>query len=81
MRQGLGQPGWQETHFIPLFVMRRQEAADRRYYYLGHVTAIGSSRAAKKPGPDGKGRVPVTITNLGLDRPVDHELYRHLLDV
>ena len=81
MRQGLGQPGWQETHFIPLFVMRRQEAADRRYYYLGHVTAIGPSRAAKKPGPDGKGRVPVTITNLGLDRPVDHELYRHLLDV
>ena len=81
MRQDLGQPGWQKTHFIPLFVMRRQEAADRRYYYLGHVTAIGPSRAAKKPGPDGKGRVPVTITNLGLDRPVDHELYRHLLDV
>ena len=81
MRQGLGQPGWQETHFIPLFVMRRQEAADRRYYYLGHVTAMGPSRAAEKPGPDGKGRVPVTITNLGLDRPVDHELYRHLLDV
>ena len=81
MRQGLGQPGWQETHFIPLFVMRRQEAADRRYYYLGHVTEIGPSQTAEKPGPDGKGRVPVTITNLGLDRPVDHELYRHLLDV
>ncbi|MBH9971771.1 hypothetical protein H3S93_05525 [Bifidobacterium sp. W8109] len=42
---------------------------------------MGPSRAAEKPGPDGKGRVPVTITNLGLDRPVDHELYRHLLDV
>ncbi|PKV10361.1 DUF3427 domain-containing protein [Bifidobacterium asteroides] len=81
MRQGLGQPGWQETHFIPLFVMRRQEAADRRYYYLGHVTAIGPSRAAEKPGPDGKGRVPVTITDLSLDRPVDHQLYRHLLDI
>ena len=81
MRQGLGRSGWQETHFIPLFVMRRQEAADRRYYYLGHVTAIGPSRAAEKPGPDGKGRVPVTITDLSLDRPVDHQLYRHLLDI
>ena len=81
MRQGLGRPGWQETHFIPLFVMRRQEAADRRYYYLGHATAIGPSRATEKPGPDGKGRVPVTITDLSLDRPVDHQLYRHLLDI
>lgn len=81
MRQGLERPGWQETHFIPLFVMRRQEAADRRYYYLGHVTAVGPSRATEKPGPDGKGRVPVTITDLSLDRPVDHQLYRHLLDI
>ena len=81
MRQDLGQPGWQETHFIPLFVMRRQEAAERRYYYLGHVTAIGPSRVTEKPGPNSKSRVPVTITNLRLDRPVDHGLYRLLLDV
>lgn len=61
--------------------MRRQEEADRRYYYLVYVTAIGPSRAAEKAEPDGKGQVPVTITDLSLNRPVDHELYRHLLDV
>lgn len=61
--------------------MRRQEAADRRYYYLGHITAIGPSQGAEKPGPDREGQVPVTITDLNLDRTVDHELYRHLLDV
>lgn len=76
-----GQPGWQETHFITLFVMRRQEAKDRHYYYLGHVTAIGASRASEQFGPDGDGRAPVAITNLCLDRPVDHELYRHLVDI
>ena len=50
--------------------MGRQEAADRSYYYL----AIGPSCAAEKAGPDIKDRVLVTITNLRLDRPVDHEL-------
>ena len=54
--------------------MGRQEAADRSYYHLGHVTAIGPSCAAEKAGPDIKDRVLVTITNLRLDRPVDHEL-------
>nr|WP_155804881.1 hypothetical protein [Bifidobacterium sp. 7101] len=54
--------------------MRRQEAADRRYYYLGHVTVIGPSQAAEEPREDGEGQAPVTITDLNLDRPVDHEL-------
>lgn len=81
MRQDLGQPSWQETHFMTLSVMRRQEATDRRYYYLGHVTAIGASQVLKEFGLDGDGRIHVTITNLCLDRPVDYELYRHLVDI
>ena len=61
--------------------MHQKKAEDRRYYHLSPVTAIRPSRAEEKPGPDGKGRVSVTITNLGLDRPVNHELCRHLLRI
>ncbi|WP_421728436.1 DUF3427 domain-containing protein [Bifidobacterium callitrichidarum] len=72
-------PDWSETHFIPLFVMRKAEAADGKYYYVGHVAAVEHPQLTTKPNAAGDGTVNVTLSTLRLAKPIDPELYRHLV--
>ena len=69
---------WQRTHFIPLFVMRKAEEADKRYYYVGRVAAFDHPTLTTKPNASGNGTVNVTVSTLRLAKPLDPELYRHL---
>lgn len=59
--------------------MRKAEEADGKYYYVGHVAAFGHPRLTTKPDASGQGSVKVTLSVLRLARPVDPELYRHLV--
>nr|WP_241520124.1 DUF3427 domain-containing protein [Bifidobacterium catulorum] len=77
MREGSG-PEWRRTHFIPLFVMRREEAEDKKYYYVGHVTSLERAELTTKPDATGEKTVNVTLSTLRLERPLDMELYRHI---
>lgn len=58
--------------------MRKEEAKEARYYYVGHITALSEPVLTVKPDSDGTGTVKVTTTNLRLDQPLDTGLYRHL---
>lgn len=58
--------------------MRKEEAKEARYYYVGHITTLSEPALTVKPDSDGTGRVKVTIADLRLDQPLDSELYRHL---
>lgn len=78
MRRDASTPKWADTHFIPLFIMRKEEAAEARYYYVGHTAAFTEPKLTAKPDSSGKSTVKVTITNLRLAKPLDTELYRHL---
>ena len=69
---------WDRTHFVPLFVMRKAETDESRYYYVGHVSAVEHPRLTEKPNAQGDGTVKVTLSTLRLARPIDPELYRHL---
>ena len=69
---------WDETHFVPLFVMRKQEEADKKYYYLGHVASISNMRAVQKPGASGDDTVNVVLSTLRLHKPLDPEFYKYL---
>ena len=40
MKYGYGTEARQEDHFIPLFVMRKEESDEAKYYYVGHVAAV-----------------------------------------
>jgi hypothetical protein len=75
---GVG-PDWGRTHFVPLFVMRKAEEADGKYYYVGHVAAFDNPTLTTKPNAAGDGTVKVTLSTLRLARPLDPELYRHLV--
>lgn len=75
---GQGGPDWERTHFVPLFVMRKAEEDDGKYYYVGHVTAFDHPTLTTKPNAAGDGTVNVTLSTLRLARPLDPELYRHL---
>lgn len=75
---GVG-PDWGRTHFVPLFVMRKAEEADGKYYYVGHVAAFDNPTLTTKPNATGNGTVKVTLSTLRLARPLDPELYRHLV--
>lgn len=77
MKDGYGTAGWGDGHFIPLFVMRRQEAAEARYYYVGHVTAFDGLHTTVRTKGDG-GKTNVAVADLRLARPLDPELFRHL---
>nr|WP_240945065.1 DUF3427 domain-containing protein [Bifidobacterium sp. DSM 109958] len=78
---------WGRTHFVPLFVMRKAESETPdgrkikggRYYYVGHVTAFEHPELTTKPNADGTGEVRVTLSTLRLARPIEPELYRHLI--
>ena len=75
---GQGGPDWERTHFVPLFVMRKAEEGDGKYYYVGHVAAFDHPTLTTKPNASGDGTVNVTLSTLRLARPLDPELYRHL---
>ena len=78
LREGAG-PNWDATHFVPLFVMRKQEeTSDKRYYYVGHVAAFDHPTLTRKPNAKGDGEVRVTVSTLRLAKPLDPELFRHL---
>ena len=79
IREDEGTPAWDDGHFIPLFVMRRQEEKDGRYYYVGHVAAVDDPQLTMKPDATGQGTVKVTLSTLRLARPIDPELFRHLV--
>nr|WP_236024569.1 DUF3427 domain-containing protein [Bifidobacterium pluvialisilvae] len=76
MREGVGKEDGE--HFVPLFVMRREEAADKKYYYVGHVTSLERAELTTKPDANGEKSVNVTLSTLRLERPLDMELYRHI---
>ena len=75
---GIG-PNWGLAHFVPLFVMRKAEEAEGKYYYVGHVAAFDNPQLTTKPDASGQGSVKVTLSILRLARPIDPELYRHLV--
>lgn len=78
LRKDAGTAQWDGTHFVPLFVMRKQEEADKKYYYLGHVASVSDMRAVHKPGADGTSSVNVVLSTLRLAKPLDPEFYKYL---
>ncbi|NEG95419.1 DUF3427 domain-containing protein [Bifidobacterium sp. SMB2] len=76
MREGTGKEA--HEHFVPLFVMRREEADDKKYYYVGHVAALENAELTTKSDASGEKTVNVTLSTLRLARPLDAELYRHI---
>ncbi|RSX50840.1 DUF3427 domain-containing protein [Bifidobacterium callimiconis] len=74
---------WDRSHFVPLFIMRREEADDirtkpfRKYYYVGHVSAVENARTMEKLDTNGE-KTNVVRSILRLNRPIDPELYRHI---
>ena len=79
MKEGYGSEGWQENHFIPLFVMRKEESDEAKYYYVGHVAAFNDLRTiARKAEGDGDATMNLAVANLRLAKPLDPELFRHL---
>ena len=79
MKEGYGSEGWQENHFIPLFVMRKEESDEAKYYYVGHVAAFNDLRTiTRKAEGDGDATMNLAVANLRLAKPLDPELFRHL---
>ena len=79
MKEGYGSEGWQENHFIPLFVMRKEESDEAKYYYVGHIAAVNDLHTiTRKTEGDGGATVNLAVANLRLARPLDPELFRHL---
>lgn len=71
---------WSETHFVPLFVMRKAEAKEARYYYVGHVSAVNGMKETTKPSAaDPAKQEKVVTANLHLEQPLDMELFRHII--
>lgn len=78
MARDYGTEAWTEGHFIPLFVMRKEESKEAKYYYVGHVDGYSEPKLVTKRSVEGGAQVKVTVTNLHLSRPIDGELYRHI---
>lgn len=79
MKYGYGTEAWQEDHFIPLFVMRKEESDEAKYYYVGHIAAVNDLHTiTRKTEGDGGAAVNLAVANLRLARPLDPELFRHL---
>ena len=78
MREDFGTAKWNQTQFIPIFVMRKEETAESKYYYIGHVDSFGASRLIPRDTSSGEASKNVTVTNLHLAEPLDTDLYRHL---
>ena len=78
LRTDAGTSRWDETHFVPLFVMRKQEEADKKYYYLGRIASVSNIRAMQKPGAGRDDTVNAVLSTLRLNKPLDPEFYRYL---
>lgn len=70
-------PEWQRSHFVPIFIRRKQEEKEKTYYYVGHVAAVTGIHPDHNLADDGR-ELNVVISTLRLDKPVDPELFRHL---
>ena len=77
MKDEYGTEQWQDDHFIPLFVMRKEESAEARYYYVGHVSAFSDLHTIARTKDDGR-KTNIAVANLRLAKPLDPELFRHL---
>lgn len=77
MAQGQGDADWGATHFIPLFVMRKEDAEKlKMYYYVGRV---GSCANMRETARDNSGEtVRLVEMDLRLTKPLSAELYQHL---
>nr|WP_275040139.1 DUF3427 domain-containing protein [Bifidobacterium cuniculi] len=73
----VGSDAWCDGHFVPLFVMRREESDSAKYYYVGHVVDFSTPQLVERPDDHGKS-IKVTRTDLRLDQAIDRELFRHL---
>ncbi|RBP99100.1 DUF3427 domain-containing protein [Bifidobacterium xylocopae] len=78
MREGAGEPSWEDSHFIPVFVMRREESRAARYYYVGRVASFDDSRLVERTASNTSTGMKATVTDIRLAKPVDSGLYRHL---
>ena len=86
LRKASGNGRWEDTHFVPLFVMRQEDAEITKkkngetpyYYYVGHVAEVQHPTPTEKPTADGSETVKAVVSTLRLARPLDPELYRHL---
>ena len=77
MTDGVQSERWGERHFIPLFVMRKEDAKKlKMYYYVGRVESYANLRATQSRG-DGK-TISLMTADLRLTKPLSTELYQHL---
>lgn len=73
----VGSPEWLSTHFIPLFIMRKDEK-ESNYYYVGYVTSFTPPQLVVPSDSTEHTAKHVTTTDLHLNKPIDMELMRHL---
>lgn len=77
MAQGNGADDRTATHFIPLFVMRKEDAEKLKlYYYVGHVGACSNLHETTRD-KNGK-KVRIVEMDLRLSKPLSADLYQHL---
>ncbi len=81
MGNGLDNDTWQDNHFIPLFVMRKEESKEARYYYVGHIIGFDQPKLRTKSDANNTKIVKVTSSILHLNKPLDAEMYRHLTGI
>ncbi|MDF7640552.1 DUF3427 domain-containing protein [Bifidobacterium sp. ESL0784] len=74
---GIKSTDWQRSHFVPIFIRRRQEEKEKTYYYVGNVASISGVRPDHNLDDNGK-ELNVVVSTLRLSKPVDPELFRHL---
>ncbi|BAR04621.1 helicase C-terminal domain protein [Parascardovia denticolens DSM 10105 = JCM 12538] len=66
-----------EGDFIPIFIMRKADAASKSYYYVGCVQKAQNMHEISHQNLSGK-EVTLVESTLRLKRPVDSELFTHL---
>lgn len=77
MAQGRNDEDWVATHFIPLFVMRKEDAEKlKMYYYVGRVGSCANLHETTRNN-NGK-TVKLVEMDLRLTKPLGAELYQHL---
>ena len=66
-----------EGDFIPVFIMRKADAASKSYYYVGCVQKAQGMHEISQHNLSGK-EVTLVESTLRLKQPVDSELFTHL---
>lgn len=80
---GTSQSDWQSTHFVPVFICRKQDADSNKkapsYYFVGTVAKVTDMCETSNPPADENGKsAKVVISRLHLSHPVDPQLFKHL---